>query len=51
MESKAKAATENDQKNAENVYSSELDCPICMNIMVEPVTLPCKHTFCYVCLK
>ena len=29
----------------------EVDCPICFNVMVEPVTLPCGHTFCYNCLK
>lgn len=26
-------------------------CPICMCIMVEPVTMPCKHTLCYPCFK
>ena len=29
----------------------ECECMICMNVMVEPVTLPCGHTFCYACLK
>ncbi|GFO31148.1 RING finger protein 168, e3 ubiquitin protein ligase [Plakobranchus ocellatus] len=24
-------------------------CPICMYIMVEPVTMPCKHTLCMYC--
>ncbi|XP_062570577.1 E3 ubiquitin-protein ligase RNF169-like [Saccostrea cucullata] len=26
-------------------------CPICMCILVEPVTMPCKHTLCYPCFK
>lgn len=26
------------------------DCPICLNIMVEPCKLPCDHYLCVVCL-
>ena len=26
-------------------------CPICMYIMIEPVTMPCKHTLCIYCYK
>ncbi|GFR68613.1 E3 ubiquitin-protein ligase RNF168 [Elysia marginata] len=26
-------------------------CPICMYIMIEPVTMPCKHTLCMFCYK
>lgn len=28
----------------------EYICPICREILLEPVTLPCKHTSCYECL-
>jgi len=29
----------------------DVDCAVCYTIMVEPVTLPCKHTFCRECLR
>ena len=25
-------------------------CPICFNIMIEPCTLSCEHTFCITCI-
>ena len=31
--------------------SCRYDCAICMNIMVEPVYLKCKHAFCMQCIK
>lgn len=30
---------------------SECQCPICMEILVEPVTLPCSHTLCNPCFR
>ncbi|XP_013368957.1 PREDICTED: E3 ubiquitin-protein ligase RNF168 [Chinchilla lanigera] len=30
---------------------SECQCPICMEILVEPVTLPCRHTLCSPCFR
>ncbi|XP_041945690.1 E3 ubiquitin-protein ligase TRIM39 [Alosa sapidissima] len=29
----------------------ELSCPVCQRLLSEPVTLPCGHTFCEVCLE
>ncbi|XP_062401867.1 E3 ubiquitin-protein ligase TRIM39 [Sardina pilchardus] len=29
----------------------ELSCPVCQRLLIEPVTLPCGHTFCEVCLE
>ncbi|XP_073484481.1 nuclear factor 7, brain-like [Aquarana catesbeiana] len=28
----------------------ELDCPVCLNIYTDPVTLRCGHNFCQVCI-
>jgi hypothetical protein len=28
----------------------ELDCQVCYNLMFDPVTAPCGHTFCRICL-
>ena len=36
-------------QNKEN--KSESDCPICLEIMVEPTTIPCNHNFCLDCIK
>lgn len=33
-----------------SVDSQDFDCPLCMQIMVAPVTTPCGHTFCRRCL-
>mgnify|MGYP000975245074 CR=1 FL=1 len=36
-------------------YVSEVDpnllCPICHDALVDPVTTPCDHTFCYRCIR
>ncbi|OCT80178.1 E3 ubiquitin-protein ligase rnf146 [Xenopus laevis] len=31
--------------------SSVPECAICLQICVHPVSLPCKHIFCYLCVK
>jgi len=30
--------------------TDDLDCPLCMKLLFEPVTTPCGHTFCKPCL-
>ena len=29
----------------------KLECPICLDIMTDPVTAPCGHAFCKVCIE
>ncbi len=29
----------------------DFDCPVCMTIMAEPSSLPCKHTICMQCIR
>lgn len=37
----------------ESKQNEKLDytCPICLQIMAEPVMFPCKHHICYECTK
>ena len=35
----------------ESVIEEEDMCPICLMEMIHPVRLPCKHIFCFLCLK
>ncbi|XP_046393094.1 E3 ubiquitin-protein ligase RNF169-like [Ischnura elegans] len=27
----------------------DVECPVCQDVFIEPVTLPCKHRFCFQC--
>merc|ERR1719235_1459565 len=29
----------------------EFECPVCLDLLCEPLRLPCSHTFCRSCLK
>ena len=31
-------------------YSDEFQCAVCLELMVEPSTTPCKHSFCQTCI-
>lgn len=37
--------------NYNSLTINEVLCPICRSILVEPVTLPCNHGFCYSCFE
>ena len=34
----------------EKVESSDYECPLCMRLLWNPITTPCGHTFCKICL-
>lgn len=36
---------------SENTSQDGLECPICMEPCVHPVELPCRHIFCFLCIK
>ena len=34
----------------QKVESSDYECPLCMRLLWNPITTPCGHTFCKICL-
>lgn len=34
-----------------SLVSSELKCAVCLNIFSDPVSLPCDHTYCLLCIR
>ena len=32
-------------------FCNEMRCPICRNILEDPVFLPCNHCFCHKCIR
>ncbi len=41
----------NNQSPTLNLSISDCTCPICLEILVEPVVLPCKHELCLPCFS
>lgn len=42
------------KENLEKLMKSALEdcqCPICLDILIEPVTMPCKHELCLICFE
>lgn len=42
---------ETNNNSYKNLTLNKALCPICRNIFVEPVTLPCNHGFCLACFE
>lgn len=34
-----------------NSFSDDYNCPICLNLLYQPVKLPCEHLFCLSCIS
>ncbi|MCI4395703.1 hypothetical protein PGIGA_G00195080 [Pangasianodon gigas] len=34
-----------------SVAQDQLSCPVCLEVLKDPVTIPCGHSFCKVCIK
>lgn len=55
FEKKGESMHQDDQKkildNTQKGKFNELECVICTDILVRPVTLPCQHTFCRSCIE
>jgi hypothetical protein len=53
LKKKEESARTKSIKRKNNVKSLDLDdctCSICINVLIEPVSLPCKHEFCLNCI-
>ncbi|GIY05339.1 e3 ubiquitin-protein ligase RNF146-B [Caerostris extrusa] len=42
---------EADSTTDENGASNKFECAVCLQLCVQPVQLPCRHVFCYLCVK
>ncbi|RWS31949.1 E3 ubiquitin-protein ligase RNF8-like protein [Leptotrombidium deliense] len=39
------------KRKYEDIFDSELTCPICSELFIEPVHVSCSHTFCNYCIE
>ena len=39
------------EENVISNSSSDFTCPICLQILIEPVVMPCEHELCWPCFK
>ena len=36
---------------SQETKADHFECPICLAVLIHPITLTCGHTFCEMCLK
>lgn len=48
---KKNARYKNNFKEIKSLTISDVLCPICRSIIIEPVSLPCHHLFCFKCFN
>lgn len=46
-----KKKTVEEPRDFNKLSPSDVLCPICLSIFIEPVTMPCKHTLCMPCFQ
>ena len=39
------------EANVNSISSADFTCPICLQILIEPVVMPCEHELCGPCFK
>ncbi|CAM1331019.1 RNF168 (predicted) [Pycnogonum litorale] len=37
--------------NGNSIRLSDVMCPVCLSILIEPVTMPCQHELCMPCFQ
>ncbi|VEN45677.1 unnamed protein product [Callosobruchus maculatus] len=47
----AKKNQKTKSKDFNTLVLSDVLCPVCRGILIEPVTLPCSHAFCFSCFQ
>ena len=47
----AKIAQESEEEQRKEELMKGLECPTCFNLLFQPITLMCGHSFCGVCIK
>ncbi|KAK6188135.1 hypothetical protein SNE40_004385 [Patella caerulea] len=50
-EEDSEESEETDKQTEKDEASNSPDCPVCLQPSIHPVQLPCRHIFCFLCVK